>query len=127
MSFRQTSKVLSAAKTIGDLKRFAQGVEGKIDAKLYNVANNIRDTAYTGAPKRTGRMANNTVVEKFSGNGGKGYQVIGKEDYTAPVHQGTYRMPGRPYIKNAFDKHKKEAMTWTARELGLGGGGGSWA
>lgn len=130
MSFQQKSNYLSTKATIDLLKRFTQGVEGKIDAKLYNVANKINDTAWNNALKRSGNMANKTVVRSYSGNGGKGYEVAGTAPYTRSYHEGrgTHAAYGkRPYIKDAFEKHKKEATTWTAKEIGLGSGTGSWA
>lgn len=121
-----SSRVFTAEQVITNLKTLSRSASGKIDVKLNKVANEIRETAWKNAKKRSGNMANKTVVRKFNGNGGTGYEVVGTAPYTRSYHEGTgthARYGKRPYIKEAFEAHKKEAITFTLGELMTGTAG----
>lgn len=120
-----SAKVYSAKPIIDQLNKAIQSYPGFVDAQLSHIADLIQDDAQANAKKRTGRMAAMTTKKKLTKGGATGYQVSGTAPYTEAVHEGTSRMSGDPYIKNAFDKYAPMVTKIDFKKLFSGGGGGS--
>ena len=118
MSF---AKHHSAKKIIDQLTKAAASYEGYVDSQLSHIADLIENDAQANARKRTGRMSQMTTKKKYKKGNGVGYQVSGTAPYTAAQHEGTSRIQGDPYIKNAFDKYSPMVTKIDFKKLFSGG------
>lgn len=88
------------------LRRASGTVGAQASAALRKTAFDIEADAKILAPVDTGTLMN-SISTSFAGDGRNGTMTaeIGPTvDYAIYVHEGTSRMPGRPFLTDAFDR-----------------------
>ena len=80
------------------------GMAGEANAKL-EITKLVYDTPESPNYKRTGKLRNSLTHT----DNGKDTVYIGTNvEYASAVEYGTKRIPPRPYLKNAVEKHSDE-------------------
>lgn len=83
---------------------------GRLRASLSFITENEQGTSGQTSP-------NSQPDDELSGSGEKDYVIVGSNvNYAEYVHNGTSRMPGRPFLREGID-NKKEKMQEKVTEL----------
>jgi HK97 gp10 family phage protein len=86
------------------LPEAARGLAGEVDSLQRRIAHRILEISETIVPVATGELRDSGDIE----HDGEGYNVM----YTAPhsiyVHNGTRRMPARPFLTQAVNRADPE-------------------
>ena len=99
----------SLKRAFSDIAKFDKKTRAKIGAQVEKSIYQIHGDAFKSSPVDTRFMRNNLFVstEKQNGNVVSG-KIDPKARYTIYVHEGTSRMTGRPFLRNAFNRYKKD-------------------
>jgi HK97 gp10 family phage protein len=110
------------------VRNYTEDVTNAIDKKLDEKAQDIRNDADRDAPRRKGKYAKGFRVTKKESNG-KSKRVIWNKKYSRLVHLQEFghakrnggRVPGRPHLRPAYDRHASALMNDIKRIIRNGG------
>lgn len=95
-----SAAVITVAKN--DLPRMAARFGPAVADVINNAVENLLYAADPNTPVDTGALRGNKTIQWASGGAYEG-AVYWNQYYAIYVHDGTYRMDGRPFASKAFD------------------------
>ena len=88
-----------------DLHRLPARTADRIASRISEEQTKVKQTAFRRAPKRTGFMASTIFTKVIQGPAEIVMLAGATADYTVYVHDGTSRMPPRPFLMDAMIAH----------------------
>lgn len=98
-----------------ELHAALRGIAAHLDdlPAAQDAAELVRADAAARAPIRTGRLRSSIRAQVAPGGATVGTSV----PYGAPVHYGTSRMPGRPFLTDALNANRDKIVDLYARDI----------
>lgn len=111
------------------VRNYTGDVVDAIEVKVDTTANDVRDDVARTAPRRTGKYARGFKVTKKD-EPGKVRRIVWNKKHYRRVHlmefgfakRGGGRVPGRPHLRPAYDRHEGELIEGIKRIIRNGGG-----
>jgi len=95
---------------VENVARWLKDLHDKLEEVVEEYTEKVFDEAIREVPVDTGNLRSTieTVLEKKAMEVVKGYVGTKKTDYAHYVHEGTFRMDGRPFLTDALKANAEE-------------------